>query len=60
MPYNAHIHDDDLELYSAGHLELERVAALESHLSLCPDCQERLTQCIGAELEVSYKSRAAN
>ena len=60
MPDNAHIHDDDLELYSAGHLELDRVAALESHLSLCPDCQQRLTQCIGAELEVSYKSRAAN
>jgi len=25
MPDNAHIHEDDLELYSAGHLELERV-----------------------------------
>ena len=60
MHDNAHIHEDDLELYHAGHLELERVAALESHLSHCPDCQQRLNQCIGVELEVKYKSGAVN
>ena len=42
-----HIHDDDLELYHAGHLESEFVATLELHLAGCPDCQERLHQCIG-------------
>ena len=50
MSYAVHIHDDDLELYSAGHLEPERVTALESHLSGCQDCQERLQQCIGPQL----------
>ena len=47
MSENAHIHDDDLELYSTGHLEQERVAALELHLSQCQDCRERLARCIG-------------
>ena len=49
MSENAHIHDDDLELYNAGHLEPERVTALESHLSGCQDCQKRLQQCIGPQ-----------
>jgi anti-sigma factor RsiW len=44
-----HIHEDDLELYNAGHLEPERMAALESHLSGCQDCQERLRQCVGVQ-----------
>ena len=44
-----HIHEDDLELYNAGHLELERVSELESHLSGCQDCRERLQQCIGPQ-----------
>ena len=50
MRYAVHIHEDDLELYSAGHLEPERVTALESHLADCGDCQERLHQCIGPQL----------
>lgn len=50
MSENEHIHEDDLELYSAGHLEPERVATLESHLSGCQDCQERLHQCVGPQL----------
>ena len=41
-----HIHEDDLELYSSGHLEPERIPALELHLSGCQDCQERLHQCV--------------
>ena len=51
MNETAHIHDDDLELYSTGHLEPERIPALESHLSGCQVCQERLRQCIGPRLE---------
>ena len=31
MPDTVHIHEDDLELYSTGHLEPERVPALEAH-----------------------------
>ena len=53
MPDTAHIHEDDLELYRAGHLEPERVAALESHLSNCQECQERLRQCIGPQSEAT-------
>ena len=47
MSHEIHIHEDDLELYNAGRLEPERIAALESHLSGCQDCQERLRQCVG-------------
>jgi len=54
---SVHIHDDDLELYSAGHLEPERVAELESHLSDCPECQDRLQQCIGPSPHANGKSR---
>ena len=50
MAYIAHIHEDDLELYSAGQLEPERIPALEAHLSACQDCQERLHQCVGPQL----------
>jgi hypothetical protein len=55
MPDSIHIQEDDLELYSAGHLEPERIPALESHLSDCRDCQERLHQCIGPQLEAIRK-----
>ena len=51
----AHIHEDDLELYSAGHLEPERIPALELHLSDCQDCQERLERCIGPEFKAMRK-----
>jgi len=50
MTDTAHIHEDDLELYSAGHLEPEHVPPLEAHLSGCQDCQERLHQCVGPQL----------
>jgi hypothetical protein len=52
VPDTPHIHEDDLELYSAGHLEPEFVAAMESHLSSCQDCRERLNQCISPQLIV--------
>lgn len=51
MVYIAHIHEDDLELYSAGHLEAEFLPALESHLLDCQYCLERLHQCLGPRLE---------
>ena len=53
MTNAVHIHEDDLELYSVGHLEPERVAALESHLSDCQECHERLHQCIGPSIHAT-------
>lgn len=55
MPDTGHIHEDDLELYSAGHLEPERVPALEAHLSGCQDCQDRVQQCVVPRLEAIRK-----
>ena len=53
-----HIHEDDLELYSAGYLEPERISPLEAHLSGCQDCQERLHQCVGPQLAAMREGRA--
>jgi hypothetical protein len=50
MADTAHIHDDDLELYSAGHLEPERIPPLKAHLFECQDCQERLYHCVGPQV----------
>jgi hypothetical protein len=50
MADTAHIHDDDLELYSAGHLEPERIPPLKAHLSICQDCEERLYHCVGPQV----------
>ena len=55
MPDTVHIHDDDLELYKAGHLEPEHVPALEAHLSGCQECLVRLHQCLGPQLEALRK-----
>ena len=41
-----HIHDDDLELYTAGKLEIEKILPLESHLSVCEVCRKRLSHCL--------------
>jgi len=49
MQENGHIHEDDLEMYSAGHLEPDRILGLEAHLSECQECQERLRQCLGPQ-----------
>ena len=57
MIIRAHIHDDDLELYKAGRLEPESVPELEAHLSECPDCQERLRQCIALQLQDAHRTK---
>ena len=57
MADTVHIHEDDLELYCAGHLEAERVPALESHVSDCQECRRRLKECIGAQLAAVRKLR---
>jgi hypothetical protein len=51
MLHTVHIHEDDLELYSGGRLEPERILVVEWHLSICHTCRERLSQCIGVPLE---------
>jgi hypothetical protein len=56
MRDTVHIHDDDLELYEAGHLEADHVPALEVHLSGCQECLVRLHCCLGRQLEALRKS----
>ena len=45
-PMSSSMHDDDLELYAAGKLESEKILLLESHLSVCESCRERLSHCV--------------
>ena len=58
MADKVHIHEDDLELYHAGHLEPERVGPVEVHLSVCRDCRERLGECVGPKLDAMRQGRA--
>jgi anti-sigma factor RsiW len=58
MAETDHIHEDDLELYCAGRLEPERVAALEAHFPGCQDCQKRLHQCVGPQLNALRRGHA--
>jgi hypothetical protein len=44
MTERGHVHDGELEQYSAGVLDLERIIALEVHLSRCQECREVLKQ----------------
>ncbi len=50
MSNDVHVHEDDLELYRAGHLEPEYIPVIELHLSGCQDCRERLQKCLGPEM----------
>ena len=45
-----HVHEDDLELYISGRLELDRVSLAESHLSECESCRQLLSDCLGQRL----------
>ena len=45
-----HIHEDDLELYTRGGLELERIPIAESHLLECENCRQLLSECLGQRL----------
>jgi hypothetical protein len=56
MRDTVHIHEDDLELYKAGHLEPNHVPDLEAHLSGCQECPVGLHECLGPQLEALRKS----
>ena len=45
-----HVHEDDLELYIRGRLELDRISLAESHLSECESCRQLLSDCLGQRL----------
>lgn len=45
-----HVHEDDLELYLRGRLELDRISMAESHLSECESCRQLLSDCLGQRL----------
>ncbi len=45
-----HVHEDDLDLYRAGHLDPQDMAAVEAHLSGCQDGRERLDRYLGPEV----------
>src|SRR5665213_1694814 len=45
-----HIQEDDLQLYTQGRLELERISIAESHLSECESCRQLLSECLGHRL----------
>lgn len=51
MADNAHIHEDDLELYARDRLEPESIRSLELHLVECPNCRERLSECVAWKLQ---------
>jgi hypothetical protein len=42
-----HAHEDALELYIRGRLELESISPVESHLAECEVCQKLLSDCLG-------------
>lgn len=46
----AHVHEDDLELYVRGRLELQHTSLLESHLQTCQSCQQLLSESIGLKM----------
>ena|SRR5579872_3140145 len=58
-----HVHEDDLELYLRGRLELDRISMAESHLSECESCRQLLSDCLGQRLALypirSLQSNAA-
>jgi anti-sigma factor ChrR (cupin superfamily) len=43
-PMKDHVPDDWLQQYSAGVLEVPRLAQVEEHLLVCEHCRERLTK----------------
>ena len=50
----AHIHEDDLELYLRGRLELERTSSVEQHLLECNICRECLSVCLGHQVALHF------
>jgi hypothetical protein len=45
-----HLHEDDLELYLRGRVELERLLFIEGHLSQCAFCRLELSNCLRQRL----------
>lgn len=43
-PWEAHVDEEGLERYAMGTLRDEETAAVEEHLLLCPDCQNKLAE----------------
>jgi hypothetical protein len=44
FPEENHIEDDELELYALGRLCESRVEAVEEHVLICENCQDRLAE----------------
>ena len=47
-----HAHEDDLELYISGRLELEFISHVEAHLAECEVCQSLLSDCLGQRVSL--------
>jgi hypothetical protein len=45
-----HIQEEDLQLYTQGRLEPERISLAESHLSGCENCRQVLAEFLGHRL----------
>jgi hypothetical protein len=45
-----HIQENDLQLYTQGRLEPERVSLAESHLAGCESCRQLLAEFLGHQL----------
>jgi hypothetical protein len=52
VPVASHVHDDDLDLYMRGQLELQHTSTVSAHLIHCETCQGRLSQSLGSQLKL--------
>src|ERR1700692_3083622 len=47
-----HVSDEDLELYFLGRLPSEQISTIESHLTDCSSCTDRLSNVTGLFLKM--------
>ena len=52
-----HVHEDDLELYLRGGLEVERIPIVEAHLLECESCRQLLSDCLGRRIAFHATTR---
>lgn len=53
-----HVSDEDLELYFLGRLPLDQQSTVESHLTDCSSCTDRLSDVTGVFLKIlQFKNR---